>query len=377
MEIHQKILVPNYQKLKTMVKKSIDQKLRLRNFHARHGKIESGAVRKSRKGLSGVKGGKGMCYQWKEGGQCSQGDRCSFRHETQGRAQKPEHTSATPSEPTASRGRRVSRKRSIRGKSNHGPILRQQCSCNLKGTCTRTSCEYWHPPECQIYKNETGWKAGDKCLFPHYKVDEQPNKKTKKSNIPKRRESDEAPIQKVRLTKCTQRHASIREQKGPSLGKINVKVSHQRSPYAMKFEDRSHEETERQQRCARSKAWNLAKNIYKLKEKDKATLNSPSEEWVLPTASTKRAGGKREFVVDSGAGMHVVSKKDLNSGELETMRTSRSPTTVMTANGEVQTREEATENVKQLDLFLKVMLLEETPAALSFGKLCAHSGTFW
>ena len=32
----------------------------------------------------------------------------------------------------------------------------------------------------------------------------------------------------------------------------------------MKFEDWFHEETERQQRCARSKAWNLAKNIYKL-----------------------------------------------------------------------------------------------------------------
>ena len=31
--------------------------------------------------------------------------------------------------------------------------------------------------------------------------------------------------------------------------------------------------------------------------------------------------------------MHMVSKKDFNSAELETMRTSRSPTTVMTANG--------------------------------------------
>ena len=36
----------------------------------------------------------------------------------------------------------------------------------------------------------------------------------------------------------------------------------------------------------------------------------------------------------------------------------------MTAVGEVQTREEATENVKQLDLFVKVVLLEETPAVL-------------
>ena len=107
MEIHQKISVPNYQKLKTMVKSSTDQKLRLRNSDARLGKIESGVVIKSRKGLSGVEGGKGICYQWKENGQCSQGDRCSFRHEEQDRAQKPEHTAATLSEPTVSRGRSV------------------------------------------------------------------------------------------------------------------------------------------------------------------------------------------------------------------------------------------------------------------------------
>ena len=48
--------------------------------------------------------------------------------------------------------------------------------------------------------------------------------------------------------------------------------------------------------------------------------------------------------------MHMVSKKDLNSSELETMRTSRSPTTVMTANGEVKTREEATVCVKPIGL---------------------------
>ena len=54
MEIHQKISMPNYQKLKTMVKRSINQKLRLRNFDARYGRIESGAVVKSRKGIIGV-----------------------------------------------------------------------------------------------------------------------------------------------------------------------------------------------------------------------------------------------------------------------------------------------------------------------------------
>ena len=42
---------------------------------------------------------------------------------------------------------------------------------------------------------------------------------------------------------------------------------------------------------------------------------------------------EREFVVDSGASMHMISKRDLNSAELETVTTSRSPTTVITANG--------------------------------------------
>ena len=67
---------------KPWVKRRKNQKLRLRNFDARHGRVESGAVIKSRKGLIGVEGGKSICYQWKEKGQCSKGDTCSFRHET-------------------------------------------------------------------------------------------------------------------------------------------------------------------------------------------------------------------------------------------------------------------------------------------------------
>ena len=82
------------------------------------------------------------------------------------------------------RGRSVSGKGSIQGKSNPGIVLRQPCRYYLKSTCTRSPCEYWHPRECQIYITETGCKAGDKCLFPHH-VDEQPNKKSqRKATIP-------------------------------------------------------------------------------------------------------------------------------------------------------------------------------------------------
>ena len=57
-----------------MVKRSTDQKLRLRNFDARNERLETGAVVKSLRGLGGVERGNGFCCQWKEKGQCSKGD---------------------------------------------------------------------------------------------------------------------------------------------------------------------------------------------------------------------------------------------------------------------------------------------------------------
>ena len=59
-----------------------------------------------------------------------------------------------------------------------------------------------------------------------------------------------------------------------------------------------------------------------------------------------------------------------NSAELETVGISKSPTTVVTANGEMLTKEEATVYVRQLDL----MLLEDTPAVLSLGKVYEDHG---
>ena len=47
---------------------------------------------------------------------------------------------------------------------------------------------------------------------------------------------------------------------------------------------------------------------------------------------------------------------------------------VFTANGEVQTNEEATVYVKELGIFLTMKVLEDTPAVLSLGKLCDEHG---
>ena len=56
------------------------------------------------------------------------------------------------------------------------------------------------------------------------------------------------------------------------------------------------------------------------------------------------------------------------------MKRSRTPTVVLTASGEVHTHEEALVFVHDLNLFVTVQLLEETPAGLSPGKLCEDHG---
>ena len=58
---------------------------------------------------------------------------------------------------------------------------------------------------------------------------------------------------------------------------------------------------------------------------------------------------ERGFVADSGASLHMLTNKYLNSAELDTIRVSRNPTKVVTSNGEVQTNEEATVYVSDLD----------------------------
>ena len=69
--------------------------------------------------------------------------------------------------------------------------------------------------------------------------------------------------------------------------------------------------------------------------------------------------------------MHMLSKKDLNLAELESVRVSRTPTKVNAGTGEVQTNEEATVYVNDSDLSVTV---EVSPAVPSLGKLCEDHG---
>ena len=313
--------------------------------------------------------------------------------------------------------RNASRTRSPRGKSPSGRMSRWPCKDYLKGTCNNSFCEKWHPPKCLFYKTKSGCRFGEKCSYAHRQVDEQPGKRSQKKGdksavamlkkheqhhrtvrpvvydyssntrqlgcvfqdmepprLPSilRKSSDMLkPIQRVRFRKAIARHTKIRDQ-NPSLGYVRRGEPHERNPNAPKFEDRSEEETEWQEQGAREAAWKLVKSVLKLKEHERATFFSPSENRCLLASTLKPE--EREFAVDSRASMHMISEKDLNSAELEILTKSCSPTKVITANGEVQTHEEAIVYDEDLDIFLTLKVLNNTPAVLSLGKLCDENG---
>ena len=126
LETHQKKLGPDYHRLKAMVKRSIEQEIRNKNFGARSGNFEKNAVVKNQGTKQRVQIILGDCWQWEANGQCVKGDNCSFRHDMDKRGK------SSPSNPSQNSfmqqsERKPSRTRSPRGKSPSGGVSRWPC----------------------------------------------------------------------------------------------------------------------------------------------------------------------------------------------------------------------------------------------------------
>ena len=157
----------------------------------------------------------------------------------------------------------VRRKRSARGRSQTCRILQQPYKYLLKCTRTRSLCEYWRPPECQFYKTEFGCKAGDKCLFPHHKVEEQPCLKPKKS------------FQNEKNDKGAVAFANT----VPQIGLCPARLRAVRTSENI-LKDKSD---------APAARYGILPNMFTcLEEKDKATFYSPTDKWIMPAASRLR-----------------------------------------------------------------------------------------
>ena len=181
LEIHQKKLGPDYHRLKNMVKRSIEQDIRNKNFGARNGNYEKNVVVKNQGTKQRGQRILGDRWQWEFNGQCSKGDNCSFRHDINKRA-KMAQPRIRLRVLSCNRMRTASRTRSPRGKSPSGRTSRWPCKDYLKGTCTNSFCEKWHPPECLFYKTKSGCWFWEKCSYAHRQVDEQPTTRSKKND---------------------------------------------------------------------------------------------------------------------------------------------------------------------------------------------------
>ena len=229
-----------------------------------------------------------------------------------------------------------------------GRMSRCPCKDYLTGTCNNSFCEKWHPPECLYYKTKSGCRFGEKCSFAHRQVDVQPTKRSKTNND----KSAVALLKKGNWQEresvsdaCHDRTGKLGKKSDKKLGQNSSKrlfsdarqlgcvfqdmtppksifrkgsdmpkpigAPHERSANAPKFEDRSQEETDWQEQGACEAAWKLAKNVFKLKEHERATFFSSPENRCLPASTLKPE--EREFVVDSGASMHMISQKDLSN----------------------------------------------------------------
>ena len=94
LKTHQKKLGPDHHRLKTMVKRSIEQEIRNKNFGNRNGNFEKNAVIKNQGTKQRAQRILGDCWQFETNGQCVKGDNCSFRHDMNKRGK------VTPSNPS-------------------------------------------------------------------------------------------------------------------------------------------------------------------------------------------------------------------------------------------------------------------------------------
>ena len=125
----------------------------MEKFEARNGNYETNAVVKNQGTKQREQRSLGDCRQWEANVQCSKGDNCSFRHDTNKRT-KSTQPNPSPRSSTEQNKRNATRSKSPRGRSTSGKMARLPCKDHLKGTCTTPFREKWHPPEFLFYKSE-------------------------------------------------------------------------------------------------------------------------------------------------------------------------------------------------------------------------------
>ena len=155
-----------------MVKRSIEQDIRNKNFGTRNGNQEKNAVVKNQGTKQRALRILGDCWQWESNGQCSRGDNSSFRHDIDKRG-KVTQPNPSPNYFMQQNERNASKTRSPRGRSPSRRVFRLPRKDYLKRTCTNSFCEVAPSRMLVFNKTKGGCRLGQKCSYAHRQVDEQ------------------------------------------------------------------------------------------------------------------------------------------------------------------------------------------------------------
>ena len=159
------------------VKRSIEQDLRNKNFWARNGNYEKNAVVKNQGTKQRVQRILGDVGQWEPTG-CVRKETIAVSATISISVDKLHHQFRLRLLSCSTMSEKHREAEVPEGKSPSGRMSRWLCKDYLKGTCSSSFCEKWHPPECLFYKTKSGCRFGEKCSYAHRQVDEQSSKRS-------------------------------------------------------------------------------------------------------------------------------------------------------------------------------------------------------
>ena len=133
------------------------------------------------------------CKHWFAKANSSQGESSSFKHDVSKRGKKVKANVRRDHDHKAKTVKmdKVQQKEKSRKAPVH-QVNRISCFSYLNGKCTKSSCDYWHPPDCVKHKTDERCKVGETCAVLHSDI-EAPNKKSKRDQ-----KSEKATVATVR-----------------------------------------------------------------------------------------------------------------------------------------------------------------------------------
>ena len=281
------------------------------------------------------------CFQWRAHS-CSfsqdrltQGDLCS------GQRRKGRLSSPAPISKAKTDGEEKNSSKTCREESSSDKRSEIPCRSNFFLKKKKTSCQCWHPPVCQNYKSETGCNLEEHVSSDMLRLRKSPvrspRKVVRKDQLHYWRSQHswvvylkivirESLFHGRRNIVIKSRRQILQEHLAPNQKFWNEMVHHEELSKSVNFMSvvlraklrGTITRGDLAPRKMRSlSGMGFAEHIYKLRNADKATFYSSNEAKVMP-APTSTSPEEREFVVDSGATVHMMSKKDLSSDQLDT-----------------------------------------------------------